>query len=205
MDVNIIHNCDCQEFIKNMPDKSVDITITDPPYGMSYVSNYRRSKHKKIIGDDCFPEWLLAELFRVTRNAVYVFCRWDNLVSIPKPKSFLCWVKNNWSCGDLKHEHGRMWEGIAFYQLDGHSFIKRIPDVIKCSRTKNNIHPTQKPLELICTIIAANCGQVVFDPFMGSGTTAEAAKQLHRDYIGCEIDTEYVSIANGRLAQGLLF
>ena len=201
MEINKIHNIDCLEGLKQMKDNSVDLVITDPPYGMSFQSNHREKKHDKIIGDDKLPLGLINECLRVAKNAVYVFCRWDNIVELPKPKSVIAWVKNNWSMGDLEHEHGRQWEAICFYPQEGHKFIKRIPDVIHCNRTGNDLHPTQKPVKLIQELIKSNEGQLILDPFMGSGTTAVACKQLGRDFIGFELEKKYCEIANKRLNQ----
>lgn len=203
--INKIIQGDCFEILKDIPDKCVDLVIVDPPYGINFQSNYRIKKHDKIHGDDSFPVEALDEFFRVAKKAVYVFCRWDNLSELPKPKSVLVWVKNNWSMGDLKHEHGRQWEAICFYPQKEHEFIKRIPDVIYSKRTGNNLHPTEKPLDLIKQLILANKGDLILDPFMGSGTTLVAAKQLGRSYIGIEISKEYCEIAKQRLAQEQLF
>lgn len=202
--VNKVIQGDCLEVMKQMPDKCVDLIITDPPYGMEFRSNYRREKHDKIAGDDQFPLWIFEEFKRISRGGYYVFCRWDNLVMFPKPKSVIAWVKNNWSMGDLEHEHGRQWEACAFYPMENHKFIKRIPDVIRSNRTGNNLHPTEKPIDLISQIVAANEGDLIFDPFLGSGTTAVAAKQLGREYIGIELSEKYCEIANQRLRQEVL-
>ncbi len=190
---------DCLEIMKSIPDKSIDLVLTDPPYGMNFVSNYRTVKYDKIVGDDRYPVEVLSELFRVAKRAVYVFCRWDNLSELPKPKSVLVWVKNNWSMGDLKHEHGRQWEAICFYPQEEHEFIERIPDVIKCPRTENVYHPTQKPVGICRRIIETNRGGVILDPFMGSGTTGVACKELGRNFIGIEISEEYYKIAEKRI------
>ncbi len=107
--------------------------------------------------------------------------------------------------GDLEHEHGRQWEACAFYPQAEHQFIKRIPDVIQCARTGNNFHPTEKPLELMRKIIAANVGDTILDPFAGSGTTIVAAKELGRSGTGIEISPKYCEIARKRLAQDSLF
>ncbi len=203
--INKVIQGDCLEVMKQMPDKCVDLIVTDPPYGMEFQSNYRAEKHDKIANDKEFPLWIFDEFNRIARKAVYVFCRWDNIASVPQPKSVLAWVKNNWSMGDLQHEHGRQWEACLFYPQEEHEFVTRIPDVIHATRTGNNLHPTEKPVELIKTIIAANKGDLVFDPFLGSGTTAVACKQLNRKYIGIELSEKYCSIANERLAQDLLF
>ena len=182
--INKIICGDCLEVMKQMPDKCVDLVVTDPPYGMNFQSNYRTVKYKKIVGDNRYPVEILEELFRLAKRAVYVFCRWDNL-----------------------HEHGRQWEAICFYPQSEHEFIERIPDVIKCRRTENVYHPTQKPVGIIRRIIEANVGDVVLDPFLGSGTTACACREIRRDYIGIELDLEYCKIAENRLfnTQGSLF
>ncbi len=205
LELNKVHNGDSFELIKQMEDNSVDITITDPPYGMNFQSNHRKEKHKIIVGDDKFPVEFLEDIFRVTREAVYVFCRWDNLKDLPKPKSVIAWVKNNWSMGDLKHEHGRQWEAICFYPMEEHEFEKRIPDVICANRTGNKLHPTEKPVDLIRELIKCNKGDIVFDPFMGAGTTVVACNQLNKQYIGIEIDKDYCDITNSRLGQRPLF
>lgn len=101
--------------------------------------------------------------------------------------------------GDLKHEHGRQWEAICFYPQDEHEFIKRIPDVVYANRTGNQLHPTEKPVELIQQLIMANKGEIILDPFLGSGTTAVACQNLHRNFIGIEISPEYCKIAEQRL------
>lgn len=191
---------DCLDILKTFADKSFDLVITDPPYGMSFQSNHRLTKHQAIVGDDKFPTEVIFELQRIAKRAVYVFCRWDNLKDVPPPKSVLAWVKNNWSMGDLLHEHGRQWEAMCFYPQESHEFIKRIPDVIYADRTGNNLHPTEKPVDLIEQIIAANMGESILDPFMGSGTTLIAAKNLNRNAVGIEIDEGYCRIARQRLA-----
>lgn len=190
---------DCLEIMRTFPDKSFDLVLTDPPYGMQFRSNYRTIKHEKIVGDERFPIELITEFKRVARNAVYVFCRWNNLVALPPPKSVLVWVKNNWSMGDLKHEHGRQWEAIAFYPQEEHEFIKRIPDVIYADKTGNDLHPTQKPVELLKTILSANRGISILDPFMGSGSTLVAAEELGLEATGIEISEKYCAIAQERL------
>ena len=200
--IELIHG-DCLEEMKKIPDKSIDLVLTDPPYGMSFVSNHRKEKYNSIVGDDKFPLWIFDEFKRIAKCGIYVFCRWDNLHAFPKPKSVIAWVKNNWSMGDLKHEHGRQWEAITFYNLQYHKFIKRIPDVIRANRTGNKLHPTEKPVELIKKLIECNVCETVLDPFIGSGTTGVACVNTNRKFIGIELDENYFNIAQNRINECL--
>ena len=197
-----IYHDDCLEIMPELGD--VDLVLTDPPYGIQFRSNYRVVRHDKITGDNCLPLPQILLSIEKARRGAYVFCRWDNIQDMPHPKSVLAWVKNNWSMGDLKHEHGRQWEACCFYPKQNHEFIKRIPDVLYSKRTGNNLHPTQKPVDLLGQIIAANTGDIILDPFMGSGTTLVAAKELGRKAIGIEIEEKYCEIAANRLAQEML-
>lgn len=137
--------------------------------------------------------------------------RWNNLSQVPTPKSFIAWIKNNWTAGDLEHEYGRQWEGCAFWPQEEHRFITRPADVIDARRIPPGdiVHPTEKPIAVIYQIIAANAGAIILDPFCGSGTTLVAAERLGRKWIGIELDQKYVAIAQSRidaeLAQGKLF
>ena len=132
-------------------------------------------------------------------------------MDIPKPKSFIVWAKNNMTMGDLEHEYGRSWEGCAFYPMEGHRFNRRPPDIVDCRKVPSGtmVHPTQKPVPLIESLLIDNAGDVVLDPFCGSGTTLVAAARCNRSYIGIEMDEAYHKIAAERVAldtaQGKMF
>lgn len=120
---------------------------------------------------------------------------------IPRPRSLVTWVKNNWSMGDLEHEHARQTEVCAFYRGPDHFFpTGRSQDVVKAPRTGNEFHPTQKPVGLMRQVVEWTDG-VVFDPFMGSGTTGVACIQLQRKFIGIELDPDYFDIACRRVEE----
>lgn len=170
-----------------------DSVVTDPPYGMEFQSNYRKVQHSAIDGDRTNNLLKHAVSLYPTHSA-YIWCRWDNLADIPKPKSLITWVKNNWSMGDLDHEHARQTEVCAFYPGKAHHWIGNRPtDVVKHDRTGNDLHPTQKPVSLMVDVIGWTDG-LIYDPFLGSGTTLIAAEQLGRKCYGMEISPAYCDV-----------
>jgi DNA modification methylase len=200
---------DCMDVLPTL-DK-VDAVITNPPYGMDFQSNHRLEKHLKIANDKNadVANAVIAWALENTTHSVYAFGRWDNLYDYPKPKSLITWVKNNWSMGDLKHEHARQTEVAFFYAMENHFFPKERPtDVIEWARTQNANHPTEKPVGLMTKFVEWTDG-LIFDPFMGSGTTGVAAIQMGRQFIGIEREPKYFEIACKRIeqavAQGQLF
>lgn len=191
-----LYHADCRDVLPTLG--PVDAVVTDPPFGMSFQSNYRTTKHAVIAADDTdiLLQWACAIPVRHSR---YVFCRWDNLRDVPKPKSVVTWVKNNWSMGDLEHEHARQTEVACFYAGPDHFFPRGRPtDVIECPRTGNEHHPTEKPVALIEAMVRWTDG-MVFDPFMGSGTTGIACGLLNRSFVGCEIDASHFDTACRRI------
>ncbi len=197
-----IYHGDCMEIMPKLG--RFDLLVTDPPYGMNYVSSRRKVRHEAIVGDDRLPVEELVEIMKCVDRASYIFMRWNNLCQMPKPKSLIAWVKNNWTVGDLQHEHGRQWEACAFYPAEGHEFIKRTPDVICCAKANSDRHPTEKPIELIQEIIGANVGDTILDPFAGSGTTGRAAKDLGRKCVLIEKEERYCEVSANRMLQEVL-
>ena len=197
-----IYHGDCRELLPLMP--TVDLVLTDPPYGIQYKSNRRVRWQQKdrIAGDDEFPLWLFDYKPSV---AMFVWCRWDILASLPVPKSLIVWDKGVHSMGDLEHEFGRQWEACAFYPGTQHRFIRRPADVIRAMRVppEQMQHPTEKPVAAMNPLILAHEGDIL-DPFMGSGTTLRAAKDLGRKAIGIELEERYCEIAAKRMSQGVL-
>lgn len=202
----IIGNCtlylaDCMDVLPTLG--KVDAVVTDPPYGMSFQSNHRAEKHMKIANDETAElavaviQWALTN----AKHSVYAFGRWDNVADYPKPKSLITWVKNNWSMGNLHHEHARQTEVAFFYARDDHKFPKARPtDVVFAPRTGNENHPTEKPVCLMQQFVEWTHG-VVIDPFMGSGTTGVACVKLGRSFIGIERELEYFEIACRRIRE----
>ena len=205
LELGNIYQADCLEVMKLLKDKSVDLVIVDMPYGMEYKSNRYKNENpfQSIIGDDKYPAHLLVEFKRLSKKAVFSFCRWDNLYEIEKPKSFIVWAKNNWTAGDLEHEYGRMWEGICFYPMENHKFEIRQPDIIDYRKIPSTdfVHPTQKPVGLMEYLIENNTEEndIVADFMCGSGTTCVAAEKLGRRWLGCDISEKYCQIARERI------
>lgn len=173
-DITIYHGS-CHEVLPCL--SMSDLVIADPPYGMSYQSSRRAIKHRRIAGDHALPLDLIWLAISRARAAAYVFCRWDNLAVMPRPKSVLAWIKDCHTAGDLQHEHGMQWEACCFYPQAEHKFIKRTPDVLYAAKTGNKHHPTEKPVALLEQLIAANVCSSVLDPFMGSGSTLLGERQ----------------------------
>jgi len=222
LEINKIHQGDCLELMKQIPTGSIDLIITDPPYNINYSSNHTDNPMYNIkwdTGFDIMP--CFDEIMRVmSPNAVlYLFGRWDSMLPIP-PDGCLVWDKMDYGMGDLKF-WSMSYEFIFIYKrgLAGFKYDKRPVGIIRIPKIQNFAseesiptyrigvgcfmkHPTQKPVELIRHILKLHdINTPVLDPFMGSGTTAVACKQLGKDFIGMEINQEYVDIANKRLCQ----
>lgn len=212
--INTVIQGDCLEVMKDIPNESIDMILTDPPYGMRFVSNYRIKKYNKITGDDNL-DWIeefAEQSYRVSKNntASYIFCSFHNIDIFKqafqkrfKIKNILVWEKNNTSMGDLTADFAPKIEFILFVQK-GRKVIngKRDANIFKFSRTGNKLHPTEKPLDLFEYLLVkfSNEEDTVLDPFAGSGTTAIAAINTNRNYILIEKEQEYIDIINKRLS-----
>jgi len=175
----------------------IDSLVTDPPYGMSFQSNYRKEQHKVIANDDTALALEWASNLPIEHSR-YIFCRWDNLKDVAIPTSLITWVKNNWSMGDLQHSHARQTEVALFYPGAKHFFPDDRPsDVVEFARTQNELHPTQKPVDLMAQVVRWTDG-IVFDPFAGSGSTLVACEQLGRTCYAIELDPKYVDVIIAR-------
>ena len=196
-----------------MENKFIDLIVTDPPYGMNFRSNHRAERYGNIHWDDNL-DWVndfCAEANRVLKgnSHLYMFCSFHNVDIFKQAleryftiKNILIWEKNNTSMGDLKGDYAPKYEMILF-ATKGRRLLNggRDPNIVKFSRTGNKLHPTQKPVELISYLVnkSSKENDIVYDPFMGSGTTAEAAYDSKRNYIGSEIDETYYEISLTRI------
>jgi len=188
---------DCLNFMRTMPDKSVDAVITDPPYGIGEHGGACRtrgrkgySKHENKGWDKKPPKKIVfSNILRVSNTAVI----WGGNYftdKLPPRMGWIYWRKlmgGDFSDGELA------WT----------SRNCALKEFTKCPKGMNKEHPTQKPIELMiwCIENYTNPTDTIFDPFMGSGTTGVAAIQLGRNFIGCEIDPDYFAIAKKRIEQ----
>lgn len=190
-----IYHGDCREVL---PTVSADVLVTDPPYGMQYDSGW---SGRSIAGDeDTGVRDAVLSLWGA--RPALVFGRW----SCPRPervRALLTWDKGNWpGMGDLSLPWGPSTEEIY---VIGDGFVgKRTGTVLRFNRTSAALHPNEKPVSLLETLLRACPHGVVIDPFMGSGTTLVAAKNLGRRAIGIEIEERYCEIAARRLSQEVL-
>ncbi len=205
---------DCYEGIKLLEGKKVKAVITDPPYGISYHSGYYKNGNPftEIIGDRNFNPNFIKPLIQdvMADNAImFIFCDLEKSWLQVKQelgeyyKSTLIWVKNNWSAGDLISDFGNQYEVIVYAIKGKIKLNHRFPNVLQFDRVPSQqlIHPTMKPIPLISRLIEATTleGDLVLDPFAGSGTTLVACKQLRRNYIGFEIDQNHFNTAKKRI------
>lgn len=219
MELNSVYKEDCIKGMKKIESNSIDLVVTDPPYLVKYKTGRRKDKehrfNKEILNDD--NEQLIKdyikECYRIMKDdtAMYMFCS-SNKVDFFKQelekhftiKNMIIWVKNSHTAGDLQSAFGRKYE-IIFLVNKGRSKFNgtRLTDVWEFKRVagKGQLHQNQKPIELIeqCIEKHSNENDIVFDGFVGSGTTAIAAINTNRNYLGFELDEEYHDIANERI------
>lgn len=211
-----IYHGDCREILPTLP--KVDLVLTDPPYGVSYVTSrrLRSDKLRKPVANDetldCFASaWpMCLELLNDNRHW-YVFASPRMIHEYPpivgNAKHTIAWDKGDrGTVGDLECGFGEAWEAIL-YGMKGRRPLNgsRPRTVVRFdwSSTLDPVHPTVKPVPLLCKLIAWSTldDEMILDPFMGSGTTLRAAKDLGRKAIGIEIEERYCEIAAKRLEQ----
>lgn len=208
-----IINEDWQIAIQQLANNCVDLVVTDPPYGMEFQSNFRKTKHKSIQNDDNL-DWLggwVKELKRVCKDEahLYIFCSWHNIDKFKaevgayfKVKNILIWEKNNTGMGDLEGDYAPKYEMILFCS-NGQKKLNggRDSNILKARRTGNENHPTEKPINLISYLIekSSKKGDLVLDTFGGSCGTAIASRQLERNCYCFEIESDYCKVARERL------
>jgi adenine-specific DNA-methyltransferase len=205
--INQIVNGDCLTILPQLAARSVDFVLTDPPY----LAHYRDRSDRIVLNDDR-AGWLtpaFAEIYRVLKPdrfcvSFYGWSQVDKFFAAWRAAGFrpighLVWLKRYASAQRfLGYCHEQ-----AYLLAKGNPPLPAttIPDVLAWRYTGNRLHPTQKPVPSLKPVIEAftERGDIVLDPFAGSGSTLLAAKILGRRYIGIELDAEYVKTAKRRL------
>jgi site-specific DNA-methyltransferase (adenine-specific) len=203
----VLHG-DCISLMRTLPAGSVDFILTDPPYLVNY-----RDRHGRTVANDNDPQWLapaFAEAYRVLRDdsLCVSFYGWQAVHQFMdawraagfRPVGHLVFAKDYASSRRFtaaRHES-------AYVLAKGRPALpeRALPDVLAFPYTGNRLHPTQKPVAALGEVIAAYTqpGQLVLDPFCGSGSTLVAAQALGRRALGIELDAGHVATAQGRLA-----
>lgn len=220
---------DSKDIIKRIPDNSIDFIFTDPPYNLGQHSTGNiplpgRSAMNNDVAEwdmiDFNPEEWVDEFVRILKPTgnLFIFTsynqlgRWYNCLdhrfdtsnfmiwhkTNPAPKIFKAGFLNScemiFTCWNKKHT----WNFIS--QSEMHNFIES-PICMRPERLSSPKHPAQKPVSILRKIIeiASNEGDIIFDPFMGVGSTGVAALSLDRRFIGVEIDETYFNAARERI------
>ena len=214
--IQLIHG-DCLEEMKKIPDGSVDAIVCDPPYGIDFQSAWRTDKTQwkpKIANDkEPFTAWT-DEAYRVMKDKTGLLCftRWDTELAFRvaltesgfECKQQLIWDKEVHGMGDLRGDFASQHENIIFAVKGRFTFSgKRPKSIFRTQRVTPSklVHPNEKPVELLekITLPITKEGDTVLDMFLGSGATGVACKNLNRNFIGIELDTEYFAIAQKRI------
>lgn len=224
-----LHCADSYEFIKTIPDKSVDLVVTDPPYDFMskhYTDNYAkagavgklgRSYHGELQNNNIIrgidTEIILKELCRVLKKInIYIWCNKDQIRQYldffkDYNMDLLTWHKQN-PIPTCSNKYLSDTEYLLYFRETGVKIYGTYETKRKYYITQTNKedkelynHPTIKPLNIIENLILNSSREedLVFDPFMGSGTTGVACKLHNRNFIGCEINPEYFKICEERI------
>ena len=202
---------DCFDLMRSMPDGSVDMVLTDVPYNeVNRKSSGLRNLDKGLADGALFDEVaVLSEMVRITKGSIYVFCGIKQISHFTTvfESSGLTTRLGIWHKTNPSPMNGqRLWlsgiEACVFARKSNATFNEHCQSALWTQATQNGkIHPTQKPVSLFERLLSAstNSGDLVIDPFAGSGTTAVAAERTGRRWICMEKQAEYYYPAVGRL------
>ena len=217
-----IKKADCMDLMSTMGGGSIDLIVTDPPYklilgagGGAFGQDKRTYYSELKMMSDGISEDILDEFMRILKNPnLYLWGNWKLILDYLKYfedkqvfTNLLCWHKSN-PAPLCSNKFLNDTEYCLFVRGKGVKLYGGYHDHNTYWITKANTedkdkyqHPTIKPLPIIQQMIenSSQPGDIVFDPFLGSGTTAVACKLTNRNFIGCEIDEKYIPIIEQRL------
>lgn len=213
--LNLIQG-DCLEVLKQLPDKSIDLILTDPPYNIDFKP--QRGTFDKILNDsmqwdefDKFMQPILNELYRVLKDnsVAFIFTGFSSSSSAFYKyateagfniKCQIVWVKNNFGIGyHFRPQHEDIW---ACFKGNPKIPIKAISSVQFFDKVNgvDLVHSCEKPVPLLEKLLKQYTDQdcLILDCFMGSGSTGVASLKNQRKFIGIELDQNYFNIASKR-------
>jgi DNA modification methylase len=195
-DAVYIINADCRDILPLIPDKSIDLVLTDPPYGLNtkmqggtWGIKFKHSDMKDW--DYVVGQCLIDAIIQKGTNAII----WGgNNYVMPPSRCYLAWDKTQ-KLGTL-----------ADFELAWTNFDRPCKSwQERRNHAENgNEHPTQKPISLFKWCLQFTNGELILDPFMGSGTSLRASKEIGRKCIGIEIEEKYCEIAAKRCSQTVM-
>lgn len=206
--LNTVHCGDCIDVLASFPAESVDLVVTDPPYLARYKDRSGRTVHNDA--DDTWLTPAFAEVYRVMRPdtlcvSFYGWHRVDLFMAAWRkaglyPVGHIVWTKHY--CSNRRFLAYRHEQAYLLAKGRPRQPEQPIPDTLPWAYSRNRHHPTEKSSESLKPLIRSfsSPGQIVLDPFAGSGSTLLAAKQLNRQYIGIELDDRHAATAMRRLA-----
>ena len=208
MKTNVIIQGDCLEVMRGMEDNCVDLVLTDPPYGKQWSRGkhgYGQSKDtmeavESVSWDGAIPpKEYFDEIRRVSKNQI-IFGGNYFTDHLPASNCWIFWDKK----GDMNTQNPFADGELAWTSFNKvvKKYTFRQCGFIKDTKDKR-YHPTQKPSELFSDILKdySSEDELIFDPFLGGGTTAVACEKMNRRYIGIEISEEYCEIARKRVQE----
>lgn len=202
-----LHHGDCTAILATLPEGSVDLVVTDPPYVCRY-----RDRAGRVVANDNHAEWIgpaFREIARVMKPDTFCvsFYGWQHVERFMlawktaglTPVGHLVWAKEYASRSGFLAAHHEQ----AFLLAKGNPPrpAVRLPDVLPWTYSGNVNHPTEKAEAIIRPIVEAfsERGATVLDPFMGSGTTGLACARLDRHFVGIELDETHHRTAERRI------
>lgn len=202
--INKVICADCLDVMRDIPDKSIDLVLTDPPYGINAdkgTDGFGVTREKKYFDswDKRVDKIYYEEILRVGKKVI-IFGGNFFTDLLPVNGHWLVWDKTaNYEFSNPFSDCELAWTNIDKKVVKKYTVIQQG----FVSEEKTRFHPTQKPKKLFKMIIAdySNETNLILDPFLGSGTVAVACKELGRKFIGIEKEQKYCNIANERLRQ----
>ncbi len=205
MELNKIIQGDCIQIMKEMPSRYIDLIVTDPPYGDNVGYGWN---NKTIINNEnpLINCTALVEMYRVLKlnSSLYLFTNWKHYPFLTefisrytkfKIRHLVVWEKHNFGLGwAFRHQYELILvleKGKPKYNLKNFSDVQTASHI---NHNKSN-HPHQKPVDLLMKMIehSSKVGDLVLDPFAGSGSTGKACEKLDRKWIGIELDEKWIN------------